>query len=486
MPINNSYNEAAIVEAIATALDNFYTNLIKKVDSLNVKTVMKRKNPYLFRAKAMNGAAQIIDAILAAFVSSSEETIFGNVFFEPIATAAAQGQKALAEGVDIMVERDNTIYAIAVKSGTSVFNADSRKKQEQNFMAASKLAQQAKKRFVPIVGYGYGKKKVSNRGLPKFYMELAGKDFWTELTGDEELKKRAIEYTNILNPIRELKGTHDVGFMMNCSYGNALRLAPNDTIKAVLVETADNLCARFNPEIGCIRSWDFGAWNFPVIIDNMMNLDLLFNVYKLTGDEKYKNVAVKHAQTTMKNHFRPDYTSYHVVSYNNDGSVEIKQTHQGKNAESAWSRGQAWGVYGYTSCYRETRDTAFLQEAVHIADMIMERVKTDDLIPYWDYDAPAGEKTPRDASAAAVTASAFLELSTFAPDGKKYSDYAETILKNLSGPKYLAAKGSNQGYVLMHSTGSLPHGSEIDVPLNYADYYYMEALKRYIDLKNKG
>lgn len=165
MSINDSYNEEAIVEAIAVALDNFYTNLIKKVDSLNIKAVMKRKNPYLFRAKAMNGAAQIIDAILAAFVSSSEETIFGNVFFEPIATAAAQGQKALAEGVDIMVERDNTIYAIAVKSGTSVFNADSRKKQEQNFMAASKLAQQAKKRFVPIVGYGYGKKKTSNRGL---------------------------------------------------------------------------------------------------------------------------------------------------------------------------------------------------------------------------------------------------------------------------------------------------------------------------------
>lgn len=123
MPINNNYSEEAIVEAIAIALDNFYTNLIKKVDSLNVKAVMKRKNPYLFRAKAMNGAAQIIDAILAAFVSSSEETIFGNVFFEPIAIAAVQGQKALAEGLDIMVERDNTIYAIAVKSGTSVFNA---------------------------------------------------------------------------------------------------------------------------------------------------------------------------------------------------------------------------------------------------------------------------------------------------------------------------------------------------------------------------
>ena len=186
MPINESYNEQAIVEAIATALDAFYSSLIAKVNSLNIKSIMKRKNPYLFRAKAMNDAAQIVDAILAAFISSSEVTIFGNVFFEPIACAAAQGQKALAEGVDIMVERDNTIYAIAVKSGTSVFNADSRKKQEQNFMAASKLAQQAKKRFVAMIGYSYGKKKASSRGLPKFYSELAGKEFWTELTGDEE------------------------------------------------------------------------------------------------------------------------------------------------------------------------------------------------------------------------------------------------------------------------------------------------------------
>lgn len=185
MPINESYNEQAVVEAIAKALDRYYTSLIEKVDGLNIKKIMRRKNPYLFRAKAVNGAAQIVDAILAAFISSSEETVFGNEFFEPIAIAAVQGQKALAEGVDIMVERDDTIYAIAVKSGTSVFNADSRKKQEQNFMAASKLAQQARKRFVPIVGYGYGKKKTSNKGRPKFYEELAGKDFWTELTGDD-------------------------------------------------------------------------------------------------------------------------------------------------------------------------------------------------------------------------------------------------------------------------------------------------------------
>ena len=198
MPINESYQEEAVIEAIATALDNFYSSLIGKVDSLNIKAVMRRKNPYLFRAKSMNGAAQIVEAIMAAFVSSSEETVFGNVFFEPIATVAAQGQKALAEGVDIMVERDNTIYAIAVKSGPSVFNADSRKKQEQNFIAAGKLAQQVKKRYVPIVGYGYGRKKISGKGAPKFYQEIAGQEFWTELTGDEQFYIKLIRLMDTL------------------------------------------------------------------------------------------------------------------------------------------------------------------------------------------------------------------------------------------------------------------------------------------------
>ena len=198
MPINTEYSEEAVVQAIATSLEDFYKSLITNIDKLNINKIMKRKNPYLFRAKAMNGAAQIVDALLSAFVSSSEETIFGNVFFEPIATAAAQGQKALAEGVDIMVEHDNTIYAIAVKSGTSVFNADSRKKQEQNFMAAQKLAQQAKKRFVPIVGYGYGRKNTTDRGLPKFYIELAGQSFWEELTGDNEFYIKLMRFMDKL------------------------------------------------------------------------------------------------------------------------------------------------------------------------------------------------------------------------------------------------------------------------------------------------
>lgn len=330
--------------------------------------------------------------------------------------------------------------------------------------------------------------KIGKRRLCNIYNWTSGffpGSLWYtyELTGDEKLKAQAIKYTNLLNPIRHYKDNHDIGFMMNCSYGNALRLSPNDTIQAILVETADNLCERFDPQIGCIRSWNFGHWNYPVIIDNMMNLDLLFNASKLTGSNKYYDVAVKHAKTTMKHHFRPDFTCYHVVSYNNDGTVESKGTHQGKHHESSWSRGQAWAVYGYTACYRETQDTDFLKHAIHIANMIMERVKTDDNIPYWDYNAPALKDTPRDASAAAVTASAFLELSTFAPDGQKYYKYAENLLKNLSGKEYLAEKSTNQGFILMHSVGSLPHGSEIDTPINYADYYYLEALKRYLDMR---
>lgn len=304
-----------------------------------------------------------------------------------------------------------------------------------------------------------------------------------EFTGDEAVKAEAVKFTELLNPIRKYTGTHDLGFMMNCSYGNALRLSPADTIPAVLVETADNLCSRFDEGVGCIRSWDFGHWNFPVIIDNMMNLDLLFSASKLTGNPYYKEIAIRHADTTMPNHFREDYTCWHVVSYNNDGTVEMKETSQGKNHDSSWARGQAWAVYGYTATYRETGDRKYLDFAINIADMIMSKVTTEDAIPYWDYDAPVLADTPRDASAAAVTACGLLELSTFAPDGQKYFDYAEKILKSLSSDAYLAAPGENQGFVLMHSTGSLAHGSEIDVPLNYADYYYLEGLQRYMGLK---
>ena len=167
-----------------------------------------------------------------------------------------------------------------------------------------------------------------------------------ELTGDERLLADAVDYTNKMLPATFYTGTHDLGFMVGCSYGNALRISPNDSLKTVIIRTADNLASRFNPEIGAIRSWDFGPWNFPVIIDNMMNLELLFQASKLTGDNKYKDIAIRHADKTMACHFRPDMTSYHVVSYNPDGSIETRQTFQGRSDESAWARGQAWGVYG--------------------------------------------------------------------------------------------------------------------------------------------
>lgn len=196
MPINDSYDEEAVMQAISNALENFYAALVKKMDDLNIDKVMKRKNPYLYRAKAMQSASEIVENVLNAFVSSSEETIFGNYFFEPLAIAASGGNKALAEGIDIMFHDKgaNVITAIAVKSGTSVFNADSRKRQEQNFMAAKKLADQAKARYDAYVGYGYGRKKDSGRGKPKMYQEIAGQNFWQEITGDEKFYVKIINY----------------------------------------------------------------------------------------------------------------------------------------------------------------------------------------------------------------------------------------------------------------------------------------------------
>ncbi|MBD5233601.1 MAG: glucuronyl hydrolase [Bacteroidales bacterium] len=302
-----------------------------------------------------------------------------------------------------------------------------------------------------------------------------------QLTDETELQEQAKRFTNMLLPVSKMTDTHDLGFMAGCSYGNALRLAPSDSIKSVLVETASNLAGRFDPAIGCIRSWDFGPWNFPVIIDNMMNLDLLYKATELTGDKRYADVATTHALTTLKYHFRADKSCFHVVSYNADGTVECRQTFQGKNDDSSWARGQGWALYGYTETYRNTGRKEFLDHAVAVAEMIISKNQTDDLVPLWDFDAVKDASTPRDASAAAVIASGLIDLSKQVKNGKKYFAYAEKILKSLASDRYLAEKGTNNGFVLMHSTGSLPHGSEIDTPLNYADYYFLEALCRYKD-----
>lgn len=305
-----------------------------------------------------------------------------------------------------------------------------------------------------------------------------------EFTKDDYYKNQAYKYTALLHDLREYKGTHDLGFMIYCSYGNEYRLTGDTTAIPVMIQTADNLAGRFSPITKTIRSWDFGDWMYPVIIDNMMNLELLFWASEYTGNDKYKNVAIAHANTSMKEHYRPDFSSYHVIDYDTiTGAVRGRGTHQGYSDDSDWARGQAWGFYGYVVMYRFTKDQQYLDFAKNLAQFIMDNVKTDDKIPYWDYDAPDIPNAPRDASAAAVTASALLELSTYGDPDNKYFNYAETILKNLSSDKYLAKKGENMGFILMHSVGHLPANSEIDTPLNYADYYYLEALKRYKELK---
>jgi uncharacterized protein YyaL (SSP411 family) len=251
-----------------------------------------------------------------------------------------------------------------------------------------------------------------------------------------------------------------------------------------LVNAAKSLASRFSPVTQTIRSWDFGTWSYPVIIDNMMNLELLFWASRKTMDDSYKNMAILHADATIKNHYRKDFSSYHVVSYDRTtGRIESKETHQGFSDSSAWARGQAWGLYGFTFCYRETHEQRYLDQAKAIASFIMNNpVTPTDLIPYWDYNAPDIPNAPRDASAGAITAAALLELSKLVPDGKSYFNYAEKILKSLSGDAYLARKGTNNGFILMNSVGSFPHKSEVNASISYADYYYLEGLKKYLEI----
>ena len=302
-----------------------------------------------------------------------------------------------------------------------------------------------------------------------------------------ELKKYAGLFTERLEKVQHVTDNHDVGFMLYCSYGNGYRLTQNPAYKDVLVTGAGSLSTRFNPMIKAIRSWDFtnnGKWQYPVIIDNMMNLELLFEASRLSGDSTFYNIARKHADTTMANHFREDNSCYHVVDYDPEtGEVRKRQTAQGYADESAWARGQAWALYGYTMCYRYTHDAKYLEQAEKVYNFIFNNKNLpEDLVPYWDFDAPNIPNEPRDASAAACTASARYELSTYLPD-KGYKETADRIMESLASPSYRAKVGTNGNFILMHSVGSIPHGAEIDVPLNYADYYFLEGLMRKRDLE---
>ncbi|MCR8561628.1 glycoside hydrolase family 88 protein [Mucilaginibacter sp. BJC16-A38] len=277
--------------------------------------------------------------------------------------------------------------------------------------------------------------------------------------------------------------THDLGFMMYASFGNAYRLNPKPAYKQILVNSAKSLSTRFNPKVGCIKSWDARPSDFLVIIDNMMNLELLFWATRETGDSSFYKIAVTHANTTMKNHYRTDYSSYHVINYNPEtGVVQQRKTAQGFSDESAWARGQVWGLYGFTVMYRETHNKKYLEQAMHIAKFILGNPHLPaDKVPYWDFNASNIPNALRDASAAAIMASALLELCRYADraDAITYFNTAQSIIQKLSSPEYKAAPGTNGGFILKHSVGHFPQKSEVDVPLTYADYYFVEAMKRY-------
>ena len=318
-------------------------------------------------------------------------------------------------------------------------------------------------------------------------------------THNDYWRKQAISFTWPIEEAQWHKGTHDLGFMMYDSFGKAYELTGERSYRDVVVQSARTLITRYSDKVKSIRSWDHNAdrWKFPVIIDNMMNLEMLFRATQLTGDSVFWKVAVNHANTTLKNHFRLDYSSYHVVDYDPEtGQVRMKCTHQGYADASFWSRGQGWGIYGYTMCYRFTKDPVYLKQAMSIADFFLNLPNMPaDFIPYWDMKVPevvgatdsvAIDSVPRDASAAALIASALYELSTFVDNEKAahYLRWADRIVDSLTNG-YQAAPGTAYGFLLLHSTGHFPGGSEIDVPLCYADYYYLEALARKEALEQK-
>ncbi|MFY0713493.1 glycoside hydrolase family 88 protein [Seonamhaeicola sp. NFXS20] len=336
-------------------------------------------------------------------------------------------------------------------------------------------------------------------------LRMAYKEDWTsgffpgslwylyEHTKNEKWKIEAEKFTKALDSAQFVKWNHDVGFMIQNSFGQGYRLTENEAYKQAVIDAAKSLSTRYRPVAKIIQSWDTNApWiqgkglDMPVIIDNMMNLNLLYQATKHTSDSTFYNIATTHATTTIKNQYRDDYSCYHIVDYDHvTGKVRKKVNFQGFADESSWARGQAWGLYGYIEAYSHTGNIMFLEQAKHISNFIMNNPKIPkDNIPYWDYDAQDTKPIPRDASAAAIVASALIELQKYDVENKtSYLNYIETILRNLSSEEYLAEIRKNGGFILKHSVGNFHENNETDAPLNYADYYFLEALIKWGKIK---
>lgn len=325
-----------------------------------------------------------------------------------------------------------------------------------------------------------------------------------EYTGNQYFRKAALERTRGMEALIDMYTDHDIGFQIGCSYGNALRLTGDSAaFVPTFIAAARKLAARLNPATGVTLSWNWvrNDWKYPVIIDNMMNLELLVDAARISSDTTLRDAAVTHANTTLRNHFRPDWTSWHLVDYDPvTGEVRSKETVQGYAHGSAWARGQAWALYGYAMMYRETLLPEYLNAAENIADMIIRHLPEDG-IPYWDFNAPGtpdamdesapgaasnphayADRVYRDASAGAIMASAFVELSGLSNDPSASEAYMNTARKQiltLASEEYLAKPGENGNFLLKHCVGNIPENGEIDTALSYADYYFLEALVRY-------
>jgi unsaturated chondroitin disaccharide hydrolase len=309
-----------------------------------------------------------------------------------------------------------------------------------------------------------------------------------EATGNEQVKRAAENYTSALAQLAEMPVyDHDLGFLIYCANGNAFRLTGEKKYKEMIIRCADSLATLYNPRVGTILSWPREVkprhWPHNTIMDNMINLEMLFRGAQLSGDKRLYDIAVSHADVTMKNHFRKDFSSYHVAVYDTiDGHFIKGVTHQGYSDSSMWARGQSWAIYGFTTVYAETRSQKYLNFVEKVADAYISKLPKD-MIPYWDFNDPKIPNAPRDVSAACVTASALIRLSTYLPGSKGvyYLGMAKKMLANISNSTYRS--GNHNSAMLLHSTGNLPAGSEIDASIIYADYYYMEALLRLKQLK---
>ena len=303
-----------------------------------------------------------------------------------------------------------------------------------------------------------------------------------EVDGDPALRMQAAQWTLPLAPITSGRYDHDLGFQYNTSFGNAWRITHDTSWRDHLLDAARHLAARYDPRVGAIRSWSWGEWRYPVIIDNLMNLELLLRGAREGGDTSWVRIARDHADRTLRDHVRPDGSTFHVVDYDpGTGAVVRRMTRQGYADSSTWARGQAWVIYGFTMLHRETREPRYLAAATRLADRALARVPADG-VPCWDYDAPGCPDTaPRDASAAAIMASALLELGPMVggADGERYRTAAMRTLTTLASPAYLA-RGTPSAAILRHSVGDHPRDSEIDVGIVYADYYFVEALQRWL------